>query len=150
MYIATASPIQIWWFPLPHFKVIVLLLGVSLSYTGTHSTCVVSLDNEPEVSDLVNEVAAKIPKKWRDVGLQLGLDPSELDGIAIESPSDTNYCYMKVFTRWKNKNSAEHPYTWSTIVCALQVPAVGEERLANEIETGHLSRKIWKWMSSCK
>ena len=104
--------------------------------------CVVGLDNEPDVSDLMNEVAAKIPNKWRDVGLQLGLDQSELDGIAIESPRDTNLCYSKVFTRWKNKNSAEHPYTLSTIVRALRAPAVGVERLADEIKTGHLSRKI--------
>ena len=103
--------------------------------------CVVSLDNEPAVSDLMNEVAAKIPKKWRDVGLQLGLDQSELDGIAIESPGDTNLCYSRVFTHWKNKISAAHPYNWSTIVHALRAPAVGEERLADEIKTRHLSRK---------
>ena len=100
------------------------------------------VDKEPEVSDLMNVVAAKIPNKWRDVGLQLGLDQSELDRIANESPGDINRCYSKVFTRWKNKNSATHPYTWSTIVDALQAAAVGEERLADEIKTGHLSHKI--------
>ena len=125
-------------FLLPHFKVIVLLLGVSLSYTGPHSTCVVG--NEPEISDLMNEVAAEIPQKWRDVGLQLGLDQNELDGIAIESPGDTNHWYSKVFTRWKNKNSAAHPYTWSTVVHVLQTPAVQEERLANMIKTRHISQ----------
>ena len=98
-------------------------------------------DNEPEVSDLMNEVAAKIPNKWMDVGLQLGLDQSELDGITPESPGDTNRCYRKVFTRWKKKSSEKHPYTWSTIVRALQAPAVGEERLADETETRHLSQK---------
>ena len=103
--------------------------------------CVVGLDNEPDVSDLMNEVAAKIPNKWRDVGLQLGLDQSELDGIANENPRDTNLCYSKVFTRWKNKNSAAHPYNWSTIVRALRAPAVGEERLADETKTRHQSHK---------
>jgi len=125
-------------FYIPHFKVLVLLPGVSLSYTGPHSTCVVG--NEPEVSDLMNEVAAKTLKKWRDVGLQLGLNQYELDGIAIENPGDTNHCYSEVFTRWKNKNSAKHPYTWSTVVDALQTEAVQEERLAGIIKARHISQ----------
>jgi len=81
----------------------------------------------------MNEVAAKIPGKWRDVGLQLGVDHDVLEGIATNSQGDTNHCHSKVFTRWKNQNSAMHPYTWSTIVQALKAPAVGEERLADKI-----------------
>ena len=73
----------------------------------------------------MNEVAAKILKKWKDVGLQLGLDHDVLEGIG---PADPNDCYMKVFTRWRNQNSAKHPYIWSTLVKALQTPAVREER----------------------
>ena len=96
-------------------------------------------DSEPELRKLMNEVAAKIPGKWRDVGLQLGVDQSILDGIATISLGDTNLCYSNVFTRWKNQNSTAHPYTWSTIVQALKAPAVGEERLADKISAmlGH-------------
>ena len=79
----------------------------------------------------MNEIAAKIPTKWKDVGLQLGLDHNVLEGIG---PADANHCYMKVFTQWRSQNSAEHPYLWSTIVQALQTQAVGEKRLAVEIE----------------
>ena len=85
----------------------------------------------------MNEVAAETPGKWRDVGLQLGLDEGVLDGIALISPGDINRCYSNVFTRWKNQNSTTHPYTWSTVVHALQTPAVGEERLAYEIKSRH-------------
>ena len=96
-------------------------------------------DSEPELKTLMNEVAAKIPGKWRDVGLQLGVDQSILDGIATISQGDTNLSYSNVFTRWKNQNSTTHPYTWSTIVQALKAPAVGEERLADKISAmlGH-------------
>ena len=73
-------------------------------------------DSEPELRTLMNEVAAKIPGKWRDVGLQLGVDQSILDGIATISQGDTNLSYSNVFTRWKNQNSTTHPYTWSTVV----------------------------------
>ena len=97
-------------------------------------------DSEPELKTLMNEVAAKIPGKWRDVSLQLGVDQSILDGIATISQGDTNLSYSNVFTRWKNQNSTTHPYTWSTVVQALKAPAVGEERLAD--------KKCHAWTSS--
>ena len=101
--------------------------------SGLHSEYPAGLDSEPELSDLMNEVAAEIPGKWRDVGLQLGLDQGVLERVATISPGDTNLCYSNVFTRWKSQNSTTHPYTWSTIVQALKTRAVGESRLANEI-----------------
>ena len=113
------------------YKIATLL---SASCTGQTSNYPAGLNSEPKLRDLVNEVAAKIPGKWSDVGLELGLDQSVLDGIATSS-GDTNRYYRKVFTRWRNQNSTTHPYTWLTIVDALQAPAVGEERLANEIKT---------------
>lgn len=90
----------------------------------------------------MNEVAAKIPGKWRDVGLQLGLDHEALDGIAAISPGDVNHCYSNVFTRWKNQNLHEYPYAWSTVVQALKTQAVKEDRLADKIKkkvTGSLT-----------
>ena len=91
-----------------------------------------SLDSEPKLPDLMNEVAAKTPSKWRDIGLQLGLDQGVLEGIATISPRDTNLCYSNVFTLWEN--STTHPYTWSTIVEVLQARSVGEKRLATKIK----------------
>ena len=89
----------------------------------------------------MNKVAAEIPSKWRDVGLQLGVDHGVLEGIALISPGDTNLCYSNVFTRWKNQNSATYPYAWLTLVQALESQAVGEKRLADKIRnevTGYL------------
>ena len=106
-----------------------------LASKGLASKYPAGLKSEPELPDLMNEVAAEIPGKWRDVGLQLGVDQGVLGGIATISLGDTNLCYSNVFTRWKNQNSTTHPYTWSTLVHVLQAPAVGEERLANKIKT---------------
>ena len=114
------------------YKIATLL---SVSCTGLATKYPSGLNSEPELRDLMNEVAAEIPGKWRDVGLQLGVDQGVLGGIATISLGDTNLCYSNVFTRWKNQNSTTHPYTWLTIVHALQAPAVGEERLANKIKT---------------
>ena len=106
-----------------------------VSYSGLHSKHPAGLDSEPELSDLMNEVAANIPKRWRDVGLQLGLDPGVLKRIATISQGDTNLCYVNVFTQWKKQTSTTHPYTWSTVVRALKTPAVGEQRLADKIKS---------------
>ena len=90
----------------------------------------------------MEEIAAVIPTKWRDIGLQLGLDKSVLEGIALISPGDTNHCYSNVFTQWNNQNLTTHPYTWSTVVRALETRVVGENRVAQHIKTkltGHPS-----------
>ena len=102
--------------------------------TGIHSKYADGLGSKPELSDLMNEIAAKIPGKWRDVGLQLGLDQGALDGIALISPGNTNHCYSNVFARWKNQNSTTHPYTWSTILQALESETVGEKLLESKIK----------------
>ena len=91
------------------------------------------LDSEPKLLDLMNEVAAEIPNKWRDIGLQLGLSHEVLEVIATISPVNTNLCYSNVFTLWENHNT--HPYTWSKIVEVLKAPAVGEEKLATKIKS---------------
>ena len=108
--------------------------SICFLYTDHHSKYPAGLDSGPELPDLMNEVAAEIPSKWRVVGLRLGLDQGILDGIASISSGDTNLCYINVFSRWKNQNSTTYPYTWSTIVWALQAPAVGESRLAEKIK----------------
>ena len=114
---------------------------VFVSYTDLASKYPAGLDSEPELPDLMNEVAAEIPGRWRDMGLQLGLDHRVLETIAKISQGDSNFCFSNVFTRWKNQTSTTDPYTWSTIVQALETPAVGEERLAYKIKSklsGHL------------
>ena len=90
------------------------------------------LDAEPKLPNLMNEIAAVIPNKWRDIGLQLGLSHGVLEGIATISPRNTNLCYSNVFTLWETQNT--YPYTWSTIVKVLQAPSVGEEKLATKIK----------------
>ena len=86
----------------------------------------------------MNEVAAKIPNKWRDMGVQLGLHHNELDAIASNSRGNTNLCFSEVFKHWESRN--KYAYIWLVAVQALQSRAVQENRLAEEIEmklTGH-------------
>ena len=89
------------------------------------------MEDEPELVELMNEVAAHIPSKWREVGIQLHLNPDHLDGIAV-SVSSTHDRFCSVFTLWKKQMTS--PYKWSTIIHALKAPAVNEIRLAEELK----------------
>ena len=116
---------------------------MSVSYLDLHRKYPSGLDSQPELSDLMNEIAAKIPSKWMDMGLQPGLDQGALDGIASTSLGDTNHCYRNVFKCWKDQNLTSHPYTWLMVVKALETPAVGQGSLASMITselTGHSSQ----------
>ena len=53
------------------------LLIAPLQHSGKlHST--------PELGDLMNFVAAKIPEKWREVGIGLGLDTTDIKHIEAD------------------------------------------------------------------
>ena len=106
-----------------------------------HSKYPAGLDSEPELADLMNEVAAEIPSKWRHVGQQLGLEKSLLDGLG---QGDTNHYYSNVFTLWKKRNLARYPYTWQTVLHTLNTPAVGEHRVANDIKNKLTGRQTWQ------
>ena len=86
-----------------------------------------------ELGDLMNFVAAKIPEKWREVGIGLGLDTTDIKRIEADVPTHKSTpCYLAVFDTWKNKGTKE--YTWDTLLKALRSPLVDSSNLANTIE----------------
>ena len=96
---STSSIVQIYivWCTINiHDIVCAMIVCCSWLYTDLHSKYPGALDSEPELLDLMNEVAAEIPGKWRDIGLQLGLEHGILDGIAPSAQEIT-------ITHWKNK-----------------------------------------------
>ena len=102
-----------------------LLAGLGSKYAG--------LESEPELSDLMNEVASKVPAKWRQISIQLGLTPSDQECFMASSPNDPLQCFTSVFRVWKNRMT--RLYRWSTVIEALESPAVDEKRLAEELRT---------------
>ena len=95
------------------------------------------LHSTPEVSDLMNFVAAEIPEKWREVGIGLGLDTTDIKRIEADIPTHKSTpCYIYVFDAWKKKGTTE--YTWGTLLKALRTRSVNASKLANTIE-GQLS-----------
>ena len=91
-----------------------------------------------ELLDLMNKIVSAIPAKWRDVGIQLSLSPSTLDGTQSENGSNPRAClrsFEKVLTEWKQQHPK--PYTWGTIIGILRTPSVGEIALAEALCIKH-------------
>ena len=109
------------------------LAGSGSKYTG--------LESEPELSDLMNEVASKITAKWKQISIQLGLTPSDQECFLASTPNDPLQCFTSVFRVWKSR--ATRLYTWSTVIQALESPAVDEMRLAQELRTKLQSNTNW-------
>ena len=99
--------------------------GLGNKYNGQES--------EPELSDLLDEVASKVPSKWRQISIQLGLTPEDQECFMASSSSDPIQYFTSIFKVWRSR--AIKPYKWSTVIQALRAPSVGEVRLAEELTT---------------
>ena len=85
----------------------------------------------------MNEVAAKIPQKWHEVGIQLGMEYDQLQSLSVSNPPGSQQ-FASVFTAWKN--CMRKDYTWAVLIEVLKTPAVNETRLARD-----LSKKLTAW-----
>ena len=109
----------------PFICYISALAGLGSKYTG--------LESEPQLSDLMNEVASKVSAKWKEISIQLGLTLNDQKCFIDATSGDPNQCFTFVFNVWRNR--ATRPYTWSTVIQTLESPAVDEVRLARELRT---------------
>lgn len=60
------------------------------------------LNYAPDVKDLMNEIAVKLPDKWEDIGRGLGLEQYELKQIHAQHgwQQSTNHFFSAVFDKW--------------------------------------------------
>jgi len=79
----------------------------------------------------MNKVAAKLPNKWWQVGLQLDLTADELETLRTLHGGSTDRCFTVVFDNWKKRT---RNCSWAAIITALEAPAVNETRLAEELK----------------
>ena len=74
--------------------------------------------------------------KWYDIGIQLGLKATDLDEIEENYPRNIGKCFSKMLMLWLR--GVNPPPTWSAMVDALKIPAVGLGDLAEEVESKFL------------
>lgn len=87
----------------------------------------------------MNDVASKMPSKWRLVGIQLNLPTGTLDSIQSQNAGKATANldnFENVLNVWMQQGLT--PYTWETIIDVLKADAVGEERLAEKIANKYL------------
>ena len=91
---------------------------------------------EPQLPEFMNEIAKKIPLKWKQLGIQLRLDVTDLDRIEADllyEPTENRLdgAFMRVFTTWKKLRPSA--FAWATLVTVLQSPALNEQTLAQKL-----------------
>ena len=82
------------------------------------------------MKELMSRVAAKTKVKWYQIGIQLNIDLATLNAYETQS-SDVMRCFTNVFAEWKR--AAELPYTWATVIEALESDAVSEKDTASSV-----------------
>ena len=81
----------------------------------------------------MNKVAARTPAKWMVLGIQLGIEASQLQALENQYHGNGEKIYIDIFNRWKKKADGK-PKTWSTVIDALKTPSVDEVALARDLE----------------
>ena len=67
----------------------------------------------PRLADLLNDIASKIPAKWRDIGINLGLSPGILDNIQNQYSGKTDgsiRSFEQIFSMWKKQGFSDHTH----------------------------------------
>ena len=77
-------------------------------------------------------MAARIPNKWKRIGIELGITADELDFLAQASSDDFSSRYTAVFNIWKRR--LLYPYTWEVMINILAKPHVDEAKLAETLK----------------
>ena len=80
-------------------------------------------------------VASNIPHKWRRVGVALGLSQALIDAIDDRHRGEFFRCFSDVFKYWQSESTPERPANWATLISVLQSNTVGEEALAEHIQS---------------
>ena len=90
------------------------------------------LSSPPSTAAFLNKVATRIPAKWKLFAYNLNIEDDALDEIELKHPQDPTECFMNVFRAWKKTRSP--PFTWETVIEVLQSPAVGEQKMAENLK----------------
>ena len=77
----------------------------------------------------MNNVAAKIPAKWNEFGVQLDIPTSTLNAVRKHTAQE---CFIEVFSIWKRSLSCE-PISWVTVIAVLESPSIDEKKLAADL-----------------
>ena len=80
----------------------------------------------------MSNVAAAIPEKWKQFGVQLKIPPSTLEDIMFQNEGEGEgegiLSFEQVFKEWERQKTS--PYTWETVINVLRTPGIAEYEMA--------------------
>ena len=76
----------------------------------------------------------KARTKWRAIGIELDIDPEDLNAIKEKQRDDPDKCLPDMISKWLKKARNANPPTWTDICSALRADAVGNAAIADELE----------------
>lgn len=89
--------------------------------------------SKADIPFVLEKIAGARPK-WYNIGLALGLEPSDLDCLRKEYRENVDDCFTQMIIAWINSSKNTKPKNWSTIATALKHKMVGYGELAAAIE----------------
>ena len=96
----------------------------------------------------MENVATVIPKKWRRVGMTLGIRQAQLDTIEKRHLAIPLECFTDVFNYWQQLSfTCQQPVGWTTLVTVLRSQRVDEELLADFIQETFIGNKVYNLFS---
>ena len=101
--------------------------------------CICTGQLSPKDFVLVYEEVWLARSKWFNIGLGLGLAPSDLDAINMENNRDVQACFTDCLLAWLRGSC--RPPTWSAMIKALRSPDVGFAALADWIKEKYIVTK---------
>ena len=70
---------------------------------------------KPSMKDLANKVIPTVCPMWRDIGLQLNLEFSDLNVIEADHPKSVMECCTIMFDKWLKQDAKA---SWCTVLSA--------------------------------
>ena len=97
--------------------------------------------SEVPTSEFRETIAKKLRHKWRQIGIYLNIDHTELDQIAHECKGDDSRCSSELFRKWTALEvSTSCPFTWKALNETLDNDAVKESSLSQCLK----SKQLWQ------
>ncbi len=75
--------------------------------------------------------------KWNSIGLELGMNHSDLAAIKQRNREDPDECFKELLNQWLTRTNPKP--TWEAVVRALESQTVGYGQLAERIKEEHLA-----------
>lgn len=87
-------------------------------------------DNSDVLKKLLTEVTQKT-NQWQSIALELDIDLVLIERFSRECRENAQDCFLKVFEQWHRQGNP--PYSWYTIIKALESETVSERNLAQKL-----------------